>query len=48
MLYKMNKPQSFLDSGEDYLCFTIYGPDAILFNNSEPFEQIDNIPEGPV
>ena len=34
----------FLGSGEEDFCLPYMGRVAILFNDAEPFEQIDNIP----
>ena len=38
MLYTKDLAQSFLDFGEE--CLPYVGMEAILFNGSEPFEQI--------
>ena len=51
VLYTKIQPQSFLGSGEDFWVFLPYmGMAAILFNGTEPFEQIGNTlsTEGPM
>ena len=48
MLYTKIQPQCFLGSGEEdfkyFFCFFFNHMAAILFNNAEPFGQIDYIP----